>query len=203
MARTIRRIPENIESKVKYNRVVNTESLRNLYEDFSRGKLQTYIDTDAGFQEDSPEGKRFWKRFYNQRNRRLNKKILDQELKDSEFYFEELEDLKIRVYNLVDSTGNLELVSQSLLERACEFIEDLYLQTQASGLLWLDPIISLDSGIVFEFYNREKYLSITIDYSDITYFRSWGADLHNQSDYGDFHTQSPIYNWLVKPTEIF
>lgn len=197
MARTVRRIPENIESKIKYNRVINKQSLSDLHEDFSRGKLNTYIDTDHGSQEDSPEGKRFWKKFYRQRERRQNKQILNRELLESEFYDFNLEDLKISIYNLLDSSGNLESINSTIIEKSCDYLDFLYLYCKLNEVAWVTPNISYDYGLKMEFSNAHKNLAITFDFSSITYFKSWGEDLHNQSDYGDCNLDFSIYYWLV------
>jgi hypothetical protein len=71
---------------------------------------------------------------------------------------------------------------------------------QEAGLSWLDPHIGLSENgqVVFEWWNRQKKLTIYVGREEIDYVSSWGPDMDEQMDAGPITGNFPrLWKWLT------
>ncbi len=95
-----------------------------------------------------------------------------------------------------------EPASGASLERAREWLLELFKVSLADALPWLPPSIAPgDEGeVVFEWWHNGKTLTVYVEPAGAQYVKSWGANINTEMSDGDAssgNASGRLWKWLM------
>lgn len=86
--------------------------------------------------------------------------------------------------------------------RAKEWIREIYEDVTRVEAPWHKPHVAVDEDgeIMFEWWNREKALTVYVSQNEARYIKGWGIDIENEMEDGEASTSEirrMLWKWLI------
>lgn len=117
--------------------------------------------------------------------------------------------VKSTLGNLKSMLGNLkeeelQSLDYKVLYKAKDLIKKLHSISKANRLWWYQPLlnISIDDEIVFEWWHKEKKLTIYVCPNTIDFIKVWGADMDDEMEDGSIYLSKnyailSLWQWIA------
>ena len=117
--------------------------------------------------------------------------------------------VKSTLGNLKSMLGNLkeeelQSLDYKVLDKAEELIKKLHSISKANRLWWHQPLlnISIDDEIVFEWWHKEKKLTIYVCPNTIDFIKVWGANMDDEMEDGSIYLSKnsailSLWQWIA------
>lgn len=110
------------------------------------------------------------------------------------------------VYGLRDLSPedgyDVEAPNLKTIEKAASWAIRMYWDALETGRGWHKPHITADQDgdVMFEWWNRDRALTIYVSEDDVTYIKGWGLDIENDMEDGEATTSEirrTLWAWLM------
>jgi len=90
--------------------------------------------------------------------------------------------------------------SRVVVKNAIFWLDSAYDEVVEQRFSWSRPSVTLssDGDVVFEWWSKQRKLTIYVSERNIEYLRVWGADINTQMSHGIYEGSfADLWNWLM------